>query len=148
MSKKKFSLSVDFDRYDDMWGTEVEGTSCCGMFEINGVKNLKEKRKKEQFLYRSIEEGDIHQRGQVVPFLLFSDIYNKGSGGRSLKKFILDNKLGDVITSPVKVNPNTGNKIEVFIWVTDAKAINKWFSNAQDYLSRLENVDVNDDNDY
>ena len=42
---------------------------------------------------------------------------------RSIKK----HKLGNVIQTEKKHNPNSGNKIRVYLWTVDKKALSKWF---------------------
>lgn len=61
----------------------------------------------------------------ITPFIVFSDAIANRNGAK-LAKFIENNKLGKVIKSSVKANPNTGHKIRVLVWEVDRLATLKW----------------------
>lgn len=63
----------------------------------------------------------------VAPYfamLLFSDIAN--DRGERLAKFLLDEKLGVVVESPIAENPNTSNKIKTWIFLPNHSYFKKW----------------------
>lgn len=39
------------------------------------------------------------------------------------------NRLGEVVHSNTRFNPNSGNRIRAYIWNVDGKALSKWYSN-------------------
>ena len=58
---------------------------------------------------------EIFHEEEDFTFVLFSDIEYTGRG-IALAEFIKKKGLGTIVKSRVKVNPNTGNKIRVYIW--------------------------------
>lgn len=62
-------------------------------------------------LKSEIEEGD----GHAPAYYIFSDTGN-ANYGRKLANYIQRNKLGTTITTRVKRNPNTNNKVTVWLW--------------------------------
>ena len=54
--------------------------------------------------------------------IVFSDSVRMNNG-RSLAKFIEKNHLGELFKSPETVNPNSGNRIETWIWTPDWAAM-------------------------
>lgn len=46
---------------------------------------------------------------------------------QKFKKLILKEKLGSVINTGAKVNPNSGNTIRAYIWNVDKQKLSKWF---------------------
>lgn len=64
-------------------------------------------------------------RGQGDPdrftaHIVFSDVFSDSEdhvvGGQRLAEFIKERKLGTVVASPGRVNPNSGNRIKVWVW--------------------------------
>lgn len=47
-------------------------------------------------------------------------------GGKALAAYIKDNKLGTIISSEIRVNPNSKNKIQTWIWHVNKRALSKW----------------------
>lgn len=57
---------------------------------------------------------------------VFSDKTKRNCGGK-FAKYITENKLGQIVESPVAVNANSGNRIKTYIWVVDKDAVLNWF---------------------
>jgi hypothetical protein len=72
-------------------------------------------------------------------FLLFSDAVIAGNGA-SLAKYIKEKKLGSIVASRVKINPNSENKIKVWIWGVNRNNLFKFL--------KMEIPEYNDDEDY
>lgn len=56
---------------------------------------------------------------------IFSDRAHRMSPGSQLARFIRKNGYGKVTAGPVTVNPNTENKIRVWIWAPNSKFLDK-----------------------
>lgn len=61
-------------------------------------------------------------------FVLFSDTARRGKG-RRLAAYIKKNKLGTITATAQKINRNSGNKIQVWVWSIDYKALDRWEKN-------------------
>lgn len=55
-------------------------------------------------------------------FVMFSDAVKYGNG-EAFAKIIRDNNLGGITETPEVTNPNSGNKIKVYLWEVDYKAL-------------------------
>jgi hypothetical protein len=71
-------------------------------------------------------------------FFLFSDgtekhHENHAVTGTKFSKFVVDNGLGIISSSAIRVNPNSGNRIRIWIWDINRHALLKWYKeNKQD----------------
>lgn len=60
-------------------------------------------------------EKDIRKTKEA--FVIFSDTDNDSStGGNALYKYIRDNQLGDIVEFGPRMNPNSGNRIKMWVW--------------------------------
>ena len=46
--------------------------------------------------------------------------------GKALASYITENNLGEVIQTPIVRNPNSGNKIILYVWIINMKALKSW----------------------
>lgn len=46
--------------------------------------------------------------------------------GRRLANYLRRQKLGKVITTPTRINTNSGHRIQAWTWVVDRRALTKW----------------------
>jgi len=99
----------------------LRDTSCCGVDEIEAL----ERTAKESLL--EICEEKYGWGASQQAFILFTDITTSGRG-RKLSKYITDNKLGDVIKTNPKTNPNSGNRVTVWVWAINETALLKWWN--------------------
>ena len=51
---------------------------------------------------------------------------SRGNGTRVVD-YIKKNKLGRVVGTHGKVNPNSGNEIKAWLWEVNEKALREWF---------------------
>jgi len=72
--------------------------------------------------------------GSKIPFIIFGDV-DRGDNvcGKHYAKVIEENNLGPIWTSPKKVNPNSGNWVNLFVWEVDWGAYEA-FAKAKRYL--------------
>lgn len=80
---------------------------------------------KEDFFYESDDWGSEAKLKKSCAFYIFSDTVSSGAGLK-LAKYIRDNRLGTVQISRAKVNPNSGNTIQVFTWKVNDRALQRW----------------------
>lgn len=65
---------------------------------------------------------------RLISQVVFSDVVGKASAGTALAKHILDKNLGTITASRIKVNPNTGNRIRVWVWELNVPNLEKWLN--------------------
>lgn len=103
----------------------MDSAISCGVYQVEGVNCIQAHKDDgipvEASVCGLLDSVYVEQR---AAFLLFSDLENEG--GRMLANCIRKYKLGKVTRSSALRNPNTGNRIEVFIWEVDKKACAKW----------------------
>ena len=112
---------------------------CCGVRELNNLSGGNSPKEVVQqlcnggeYLYdQSIlrENPRARQERGRYAFIIFSQAGPPRTThyGTDLAKFITKNRLGTVTESPYKINPNTGNKLRVWIWALDPVGITKWW---------------------
>lgn len=78
----------------------------------------------ESVVRKVLEERGSSDKYIKEAFVVFSDIaytggyaYRNTFGGHKLAKHIKDNKIGEIMESPIRINPNTGNHIQAWIWM-------------------------------
>ncbi len=74
-------------------------------------------------------------------FLIFSDCDKKDglSNGQKLAQYIRDKRLGSIVASRARINPNTENKIRVWIWGVSFKALEKFYKIDREEINENEN---------
>lgn len=99
----------------------INNTTCCGVKDYNGLCGFTPKQVLQR-ISRSWFERRKEGRGA---FLMFTDV-NGVKKGLAVKKYIEDSKLGTVTKSPSRKNPNSRNKITVFLWAINKQKFYKW----------------------
>ena len=114
---------------------DLENMNCCGIREASGlqdtpIKNCIYAVARLRFGYEQEQFG----------FVIFSEeaSYRKGS---KLKAYIKKHKLGTVVQSPIEVNPNTSNRLRVYIYTIHQDNLQKW------WLKNGDDVDMEDCDD-
>ena len=109
----------------------LEELSCCGMRELDGVSNnapIGLLQKMCGDLCDSYYSEENTKLNSNFAFIVFSDTFHRGKhSGRRFAGYIRRYKLGNVVESPIRVNPNTGHKLRVWTWAVDWKAMKKWW---------------------
>jgi len=100
----------------------LEKLSCCGIAEYDGLLN-----DPEENLRRICSDRFSYENGA---YIVFSDI-RACTRGKSLVKLIKKHKLGTIISPRARVNPNSGNKLKMWIWSPNDRLLKKWY-NKQD----------------
>lgn len=94
-------------------------TTCCGVREIDGLYSSSKKTV-------MAVAGDIFNYSMDGAFILFTDP-PKFRRGNALSVFIKRNKLGSVVATVSKLNPNSGNKLKAYLWNWDKKALRAYW---------------------
>jgi len=69
---------------------------------------------------------DCNDVGQCA-FIIFSDVHDSmNKRGEEYADFIEENNLGTVHRSVLKRNPNSSNRIRVYLWSVDWDRYSKW----------------------
>lgn len=95
--------------------------------EISGLMDTDDAVSAMDDLCRSIRTA--HKRIVKMPFstIIFTGVVEDRYPG-NFSRLIKRAKLGDVICTNPKVNPNSDNVIRAYIWHVDIKALSKWFA--------------------
>lgn len=111
---------------------EVHQTSNCGIYEIAGIRDFEwdDPRSVREFLLDLSYELQVNQENtghnwKWPGYLIFSDAKasrsHKITAGERLADYIMEHNLGEVTWSSWKCNPNTGNKIKMWMWSPNAR---------------------------
>jgi hypothetical protein len=96
----------------------------CGIHQLHALYNH---NNLDQSLFEAFEDSGLLQEDLFPGFsyILFSDTVANGNGTR-LAKFIVRRKLGTVTSDKPVVNPNSSNKIKLWVWKVNRKALRDW----------------------
>lgn len=98
----------------------LQETSCCGLRDIEGLCERTPKEAMINVCY------DFFRDEMDSAFILFTGVTKKRYG-QKFKKYILDNKLGTVIETESKRNPNSSNRIKTWVWTLNVTKLKSWF---------------------
>lgn len=114
-------------------------TWCCGLVEIDQLLSAGSLRQaqKEVFthLYRHRQSPFVVFSGQYVTKALELGAVDSQDWGftytRRWHEFIQQFNLGPVVTTVPKVNRNSMNTIQIFLWTPDWDAIDRWWASPE-----------------
>lgn len=107
----------------------LRSTHCCGVDEVDGLH----KDPKTTMLricrdkYCPSNHYDEDDEGLEQAFILITDAV-ENQRGESLVKFIRENHLGRVVGTVPKVNPNSENLIQAWLWSPNESKLKEWFN--------------------
>lgn len=119
---------------------ELNETSCCGMNEIEGLSHSRTAKEAMLAFCQYIEDeegGDYnYDTGDYEPTRtslrpLAQYVFTGTTDakyGPQFKAYILENKLGSVVESRAKRNPNSGNMVRAWIWTPSTKSLKAWWA--------------------
>lgn len=103
---------------------ELKETSCCGLYEIDG---LMWNSPKENLLDVCADKYDYSYGGVTrQAFLMFTDAVGNKNGSK-LASFIRKHGLGVIYETRPRTNPNSRNRIQVWVWGPDERALKSWW---------------------
>lgn len=104
----------------------LESTSCCGVYEINGLEKTPHRTIKRVSEFLKEPQGYWEDEPIKLSFIVFTDA-TKNKRGQTLATYIKRKKLGTVLGARARTNPNSGNKIKAWIWSPDIRKIKKHY---------------------
>lgn len=98
----------------------IESMECCAIREIarlesNPVTVI------TSTMRHTEDDGD-----QVPAFFTFSDT-SRSRAGKNLAKYIKSSRLGSALKTRSKRNPNTSNRVTVWVWSIDRPRLQRWW---------------------
>lgn len=107
----------------------LDDTNCCGIKEIDGLEGEHNPHYVLRGILRDWWNGGYHEGSGYgnCAFIFFSTTnhYTKGIG-KTLTDYIHAHKLGRVTRSRPLVNPNSGNKVTMWMWELSKRNIAAW----------------------
>jgi len=115
----------------------IRQLSCCGLRELSGLQGPDSPRMKmKEFIRTSCPRSGRYDfrsgRYSYVGSLRFSHVIfseardGAGDYGERFAAFIRRNKLGDVVASLRRVNPNSGNQVKCWVWTLNKPNLMAW----------------------
>jgi len=106
----------------------VRATTCCGLNEIAELWSQNGNTAKDKANNNLIMFNDTFKLRSKIPFLIFTDSVGVRNGIR-FSDLIKENKLGKLLETEKKRNPNSNRLVKVWLWEPDYKAIAKYCKN-------------------
>lgn len=105
---------------------DIEGLQCCAIDEIGGISNCARATDVIEDVCKNwFEDCERDNDEGNAAFYLFTDT-EESNAGMNLAKYIVAEKLGTVVSTQYRVNPNSGNKVKCWIWSVNKVALKKW----------------------
>lgn len=102
---------------------DINETTCCGLMELYGLSDNTPGNLVLIVANHRFEQANYGNKDEYgYCFVLFTDVSEKDYGP-GLVKYIKKNKLGKVIQTSSKRNPNTGHRIRAWIWEINQAAL-------------------------
>lgn len=96
--------------------------SCCGVKEIHDITGSHT----PAVMLKDVCDSR-YREGTYSAYYIFTDNKWPATHGRALRQYIEDNNLGTVhVIDPKATNPNTHNKITMYIWQVNDAALYEW----------------------
>lgn len=104
----------------------ITNLGCCGVKEITGLAGHKSAPDAMRAYCKRPFSHDTAFAPPSCAFTLFT-APQPYKYGHVFAAFILKNKLGDVQEIGPTLNPNSGNRLQVWVWTVDRPALEKWY---------------------
>ena len=118
----------------------LDSMNCCGLREASGLQDTPIK----DCIYE-VARSRFGYEYEKFGFVIFSEKAECRRGSK-LKAYIKKHKLGTVVQSPIEVNPNTSNRLRVYIYTIHQDNLLKWW-NKNGNSSDMDDDDDDDDSD-
>lgn len=83
----------------------------------------------------SVTNLDVDREDEKYPFVIFTAMVEDEDGekidppyGENFAAYLREHSLGEVLETPVRFNPNSGNKIKAWIWSINHANLRDWFT--------------------
>ena len=101
---------------------DIANTECCGVKELDGIDGY---RTTDRLMFALCEL--LFDDGPQMAFLTFTDLTRR-KYGKNLQAYIKKHRLGSVISTQGRRNPNSGNTIKHYTWTPNFTAMKKWYA--------------------
>jgi len=101
---------------------QLTGTTCCGLEEIEGLSDEKTPRAAMLNFCNDFFDGETPSK---IAFVLFTGVTRERYGQRFCE-YIRRNRVGTVIQTRSRINPNSCHKIKAWIWSINLPALERW----------------------
>lgn len=101
--------------------TNIQETECCGVHEIDNLEGEGNAERSMRIVCEDYFGEDNH-----CAFYTFTDVMEY-KNGTAFAKYIKDHKLGRVVKSHTRRNPNSGNRISIWIWEPHFTNLRNWW---------------------
>lgn len=103
---------------------------CCGVRAFEGLysnspHSIIDYIAEDRFEYD--EYNRYSDDAQKYRFVIFTDTSHKQSRLKAMMDFIKVNKLGSTVKTKPRINPNTGNVLQVCVWTINDTKLKAWF---------------------
>jgi len=114
---------------------------CCGLRELHGLEWASGSGpvhamtefihvacpKRQEYKWRNGKYMMQYLSRLYFSHVVFSEARDGNGGyGERFAAYIKKNKLGDVVASQRRVNPNSGNQVKLWVWTLNKQALVKW----------------------
>lgn len=105
-----------------------ENMGCCGMRELDGLRDNGERTVKQfcDELFDCYNDESLSISDINFIHVVFSDT-KRSSKGSSLASYIKRKGLGSVVATSYKKNPNSGNSLKAWLWTINRYALVEWY---------------------
>lgn len=114
----------------------IISSDCCGMDYIHGISAYQNNSAEamREFLFRvgSQNRYSGRQSYRLVGLYVFTGVVkrrlrsDRPTYGQQFANFIKKHKLGNVTEGAQRLNPNSGNTIQAWIWAPSQAGLKKW----------------------
>lgn len=101
---------------------DLRAMSCCGFKELSGLSYGHNGDPAAQM-------RDFHARATRIGFNFGCVLFTataRAKYGRTFAAYITEHKLGELTVGHLALNPNTGHKVQGWIWAVDKPALAAW----------------------
>lgn len=108
----------------------IENTHCCGMDLLEDHHEWEECRDTVfEVCDHYYQSGRNHHTDDesIVPFLILSASSYQWKDMEKFRRYVTTHKLGRIISSRSKHNPNSGNNLKAYIWETNHNNLQKFY---------------------
>lgn len=92
---------------------------CCGVREITNLSNTSKREFKASLLNRFLEGDGWHG----AAFYLFTQAGEGRKYGEEFADYLAKYRLGRVVSTSIRVNPNSGNKLKAWMWAPSQEGL-------------------------
>lgn len=120
---------------------QIDSTDCCGVRQLYNIEgDINEPTRGPKYILQEVARAAGPQGNRKAAFYIFYDhrANQENSYGQRLAAFIRENNVGELVESPIRLNPNSNNMLKMYTWAIDVDQLVLRFRpkmrlSAQDY---------------